>query len=136
MTLDDLAPIYRDYIACLNARDWENLGRFVHADVRHNGIALGLDGYQCMLENDVEQIPDLFFEVRILAVTEPHVAARLWFDVAPKGEFLGLPVNGRKVGFAENVFYAFRDDRIQEVWSIIDKAAIEEQLARVVLSER
>jgi predicted ester cyclase len=42
--------------------------------------------------------------------------------------FLGLPVNGRKVSFAENVFYRFRENRIEEVWSVIDKAAIETQL--------
>ena len=30
--------------------------------------------------------------------------------------------------FAENVFYQFRDERIAEVWSVIDKAAIEAQL--------
>jgi predicted ester cyclase len=37
-------------------------------------------------------------------------------------------VNGCKISFAENVFYAFKDGRIGEVWSVIDKAAIEKQL--------
>jgi predicted ester cyclase len=37
-------------------------------------------------------------------------------------------VNGRKVSFSENVFYEFRDERIWNVWSVIDKAAIESQL--------
>jgi predicted ester cyclase len=37
-------------------------------------------------------------------------------------------VNGKRVNFAENVFYQFRDERIAEVWSVIDKAAIEAQL--------
>ena len=42
--------------------------------------------------------------------------------------FLGLPINGKRVVFAENVFYQFRSERIAEVWSVIDKAAIEAQL--------
>jgi predicted ester cyclase len=42
--------------------------------------------------------------------------------------FLGLPVSGRRVNFTENVFYEFRDERIAEVWSLVDKAAIEAQL--------
>jgi predicted ester cyclase len=46
----------------------------------------------------------------------------------PKGLFLGLPVNGRRIVFTENVFYRFHDERIAEVWSIIDKGAIEAQL--------
>jgi predicted ester cyclase len=37
-------------------------------------------------------------------------------------------MNGRRVVFAENVFYQFRDERIAEVWSVVDKAAIEAQL--------
>jgi len=32
------------------------------------------------------------------------------------------------VSFTENVFYEFRDERIEKVWSVIDKAAIESQL--------
>ncbi|WP_408642408.1 ester cyclase [Sinorhizobium chiapasense] len=40
----------------------------------------------------------------------------------------GLPVNGRKVRFAENVFYELVEGRIERVWSIIDKGAIETQL--------
>jgi predicted ester cyclase len=58
----------------------------------------------------------------------PHVASRLRFDCRPKGLFLDLPVNGTRVNFAENVFYQFRDERIAEVWSVIDKGAIEAQL--------
>jgi len=38
------------------------------------------------------------------------------------------PVNGKRVSFTENVFYEFRDGRIEEVWSVIDKAAIASQL--------
>ena len=34
----------------------------------------------------------------------------------------------RRIRFTENVFYEFRDDKIAAVWSIIDKAAIEDQL--------
>lgn len=37
MTRDELAAVYRDYIACLNRRDWAVLGRFVDDGVRHNG---------------------------------------------------------------------------------------------------
>jgi predicted ester cyclase len=37
-------------------------------------------------------------------------------------------VNGKRVSFAENVFYEFRADKIREVWSVIDKAVIEAQL--------
>jgi predicted ester cyclase len=123
-----LSEIYRDYIACLNAQDWTKLGRFVHDDVRHNGRQLGLSGYREMLEHDFQQIPDLSFNIQLLISEPPHVSSRLLFDCAPKGEFLGLRIDGKRVSFAENVIYEFREDQIVEVWSVIDKPAIEAQL--------
>ncbi|WP_117195702.1 ester cyclase [Rhizobium terrae] len=125
-----LSGIYRDYIACLNRRDWQNLARFVSEEVVHNGRRFGLSGYLDMLIEDLEQIPDLHFSIQLLVCEPPHVAARLAFDCTPKDTFLGLGVNGRRVSFAENVFYRFQAGKIVEVWSIIDKAAIETQLER------
>lgn len=128
MTKAELEGIYRGYIACLNARDWPQLERFVHPEALHNGRLLGLAGYRSMLENDYREIPDLGFNIELLTVDPPYVAARLAFDCTPSGTFMGLPVNGRQVAFAENVFYRFDEGKVCEVWSVIDKAAIEAQL--------
>ena len=128
MNAADIAQSYRDYIACLNRRDWNGLSNFVHDDVRHNGRLLGLSGYRDLLETDVCDIPDLSFEIGTLVVNTPQIAARLLFNCTPKGVFMGLPVNGRKVAFAEHVFYEYRDGKIWDVKSVIDKAAIEAQL--------
>ncbi|WP_082109116.1 ester cyclase [Azospirillum thiophilum] len=43
------------------------------------------------------------------------------------GRLFGIPVNGKRGRFAENVFSGFRDDRIGVVWSVIDKAAVASQ---------
>lgn len=128
MTSNDLASIYRAYIACLNRQDWAALGQFVHVDVTHNARPLGLPGYRAMLEQDFREIPDLRFNIELLVSDPPGVAARLAFDCSPAGTFMGLAVNGRRVSFCENVFYGFRDGRIWQVWSVIDKTAIEAQL--------
>ncbi len=124
----DLPALYRACIACLNQQDWLRLGQFVHDAVIHNGRPFGVSGYRAMLERDFAEIPDLQFNIAMLICEPPFVASRLRFDCAPKGVFLGLPVNGRTVSFTENVFYEFRDGKIHEVWSVIDKAAIEAQL--------
>ena len=82
-----------------------------------------------MLVRDFEDISDLRFNIQFLASTPPLVAARLSFKCSPRGKFLRLSVNGRMVSFAENLFYTFRSSKIVSVWSIIDTAAIEAQLA-------
>lgn len=124
----DLSDIYRSYIACLNRQDWPNLGQFVHEEARYNDGLIGLSGYRTMLEGDFRAIPDLHFNIQLLICEPPRVASRLRFDCTPTGLLFGLPVNGRRVSFTENVFYEFRDGRIAQVWSVIDKAAIEAQL--------
>jgi steroid delta-isomerase-like uncharacterized protein len=124
----DLANTYRAYIACLNAQDWPRLGQFVADDVSHNAQPIGLSGYRAMLERDFDEIPDLHFNIELLLSDPPRIASRLKFDCTPKGTFLGLPVNGKRVSFAGNVFYEFRDGKIWRVLSVIDKAAIETQL--------
>ena len=128
MTDTDLATRYRAYIDCLNRQDWTSLGEYVSDDVIHNDRPLGLAGYRAMLEQDFRDIPDLRFDIRLLVCEPPRVACRLRFACSPKGTFMGLAVDGRKVTFAENVFYEFHEGKIRQVWSVIDKAAIEKQL--------
>ena len=100
----------------------------MHDEVRHNGRRIGLSGYREMLERDFLEIPDLYFNIQLLISDPPYVAIRLEFDCSPKEKFLGLAVNGKRVSFAENVFYEFRNEKIEHVWSVIDKSAIEAQL--------
>lgn len=128
MTHTEQTRRYRDYIACLNHQDWPALGRFVHDDVSHNGQRIGLAGYRALLVKDFSEIPDLRFNVELLVADPPRLASRLRFDCTPKAMFLGLGVHGRRISFAENVLYDFSDGKIVEVWSVIDKAAIEAQL--------
>lgn len=128
MTRARLADLYRGYIDCLNRQAWGELGQFVDEAVVRNGEPLGLSGYRAMLVKNFEDIPDLHFTIDLLVCEPPHVAARLAFHCTPKGEFMGLNVDGRTVSFAENVFYEYANGKIIRVWSVIDKAAIEAQL--------
>lgn len=129
MTKEGLADFYRQYIGCLNAQDWQSLAQFVADNASRNGQPFGLSGYRAMLENDFAQISDLYFNIALLMCDPPHIAARLQFDCSPKGIFFGLPINGKRVSFTENVFYELRGGKIWQVWSVIDTAAIAAQLS-------
>jgi predicted ester cyclase len=126
----NLSSIYRSYIECLNKQDWTSLGNFVQDQVIYNGLRIGLSGYRTMLQKDFDDIPDIWFDIRLLVADPPYIASRLQFNCTPKQTFLSLNVNGKKVSFAENVIYEFREEKIIEVWSVIDKAAVEAQLQR------
>lgn len=126
--MTDLATLYRHYIDCLNRQDWDLLGQWVAEDVHYNGKHVGLDGYRAMLERDFRDIPDLAFNIALLVADARTVAARLAFDCTPRASFLGVPVNGRRVQFSENVFYQYQDDRIAQVWSVLEKTAVQDQI--------
>ena len=123
-----LSDVYRNYIACLNQQDWPKLEQYVDNNVYYNDKQIELSGYRKMLEKDFYDIPDLHFNIQLLVSDGPYIASRLSFDCSPKGKFLGLNINGKRIFFSENVFYEFQKGKIIKVWSIIDKATIESQL--------
>ena len=128
MKREEIIDVYRKYIACLNAQDWGKLQRPVAENVEYNGTVLRLDGYRDMLIADFRAVPDLSFNIAFLICDPPMIASRLAFDCTPVGQLFGLPVNGQRVRFEENVFYEFREDRIRTVWSVIDKAGVADQI--------
>ncbi len=128
MNREDISHAYLDYIACLNGQDWASLDRYVSDRVRYNGKVIGLAGYRTMLIEDFKAIPDLRFNIASLVCDPPMIACRLAFDCTPVGQLFDLPVNGKRVQFAENVFYEFKEGKIEDVWSIIDKAALAAQI--------
>ena len=103
MNGDNLIAIYRDYLSCLNARRWNDLGRFVADDVLYNGRLLGLDGYRAMLESDTHAVPDLQFIPEILLADDHVVSCRLFFQCTPKHGFLGFDPTGGRLSFPEHV---------------------------------
>ncbi|ABK73101.1 ester cyclase [Mycolicibacterium smegmatis] len=127
MTDNDLTAIYRAYLACLNDRRWDDLGKYVSDDVVRNGERLGLSGYRAMLEADTHATPDLHFDADIVIADGQTVGCRLMFTCTPQHTFLGLEPSGERITFAEHVFYRFENRRIAEVWSVIDKEAIRAQ---------
>jgi predicted ester cyclase len=125
---EQLERIYRRYIDTLNDRRFGDLGEFVHDQMVYNGRSVTRQQYAAMLAEDVRAIPDLRYDIDLRVVDEHHVACRLWFECSPRGQFLGVDVNGRRVSFAEHVFYRVREWRIEQVWSLLDKDALIRQV--------
>lgn len=123
----ELERIYRDYIDALNDRRLEDLDEFVHDRLAYNGEAITREQYAAMLAEDARVIPDLHYDIDLLVVDDHQVSARLWFDCRPQGSFLGITVDGRRISFAEHVFYRLHEGRIDQVWSLLDKEAIRDQ---------
>ena len=130
MTDTDNEARYRRYLDRLNAHRADDLEEFVHEALTYNGRPMTRLDYQNLIAGDIAAIPDLFFHVDLLVVAGDLIACRLHFHCTPRGEFLGLrPTGGKTISFAEHVFYRLREGKIGEVWSLIDRPAVEAQLA-------
>jgi predicted ester cyclase len=125
----DLETRYRAYLDALNERRLDDLVQFVHDDLSYNGEPLTRQQYQDLIAADIRAVPDLVYDARIVVAAGDVVACRLVFDCTPQQEFLGFTPTGGRLSFAEHVFYRFREGRIAAVSSLIDRAAIQEQLS-------
>ena len=126
----DLEARYRAYLAVLNDRRLDDLEHYVQDELTYNGAPMTRRQYQDLIAADVAAVPDLRYDAHLVVATGDHVACRLVFDCTPQREFLGFTPDGRRLTFAEHVFYRFENDRVAAVWSLIDRAAIAEQLGR------
>ncbi len=125
-----LAERYRAYIAALNERPVGALEPFVNEAVVYNGERKSRAEYRGLIEDSIAAAPDLKFRIGLLVVEGDMVSAKLDFDCTPRGDFIGLQGDGRRVSFAEHVFYRFSEGKIAEVWSLIDRWTVAEQLGR------
>ncbi len=126
--LSALLAVYRDYLTCLNERRWAELGTFVADRLSYNAKQLTVDDYRAMLQSDVRAIPDLWFHPELLLADDHVVSCRLLFQCTPQHPFLGFEPTGQRFTFAEHVFYRFENRRITDVWSLIDREAVREQM--------
>lgn len=130
MTARELEARYRQYINCLNDRRLDELDQFVHEELIYNDNPMSRRDYRDLISGDIAAIPDLFFKIGLLVADDRHVACRLDFHCTPTASFLGLQPNGKAVTFSEHVFYRFRNGKIGQVWSLIDKASLAAQLTK------
>ncbi len=103
----------------------------VHDELTYNDTTLTRDQFANLLHEDVRTIPDLRYEVRSMVADDARIAARLWFSCTPRRPFRGVDTGGRRVAFAERVFYELVDGRIRKIDSLIDVDSVRQQASQV-----
>ncbi|MFI2489137.1 ester cyclase [Promicromonospora kroppenstedtii] len=125
----DLESRYRAYLTALNERRLDDLADHVRDELTYNGEPMTRRQYQELIAADLAAAPDLVYDAQLVVAGGDQVACRLVFDCVPVGDFLGFRPDGARLRFAEHVFYRYEDGRIAAVRSMIDRAAVAEQLS-------
>ncbi len=107
---------YRRYLQRCNDRRFEELGEFVHEDVRVNETQQGLDQYVAGLRAVVEAFPDYHWDLRHLLVDGNWLSARLIDTGTHAGTFRGVAATGRTIKVQELALYELADGKIIECW--------------------
>jgi predicted ester cyclase len=112
----ELMAFYRRYLECCNDRRFEELGEFVHEDVRVNETQQGLDRYVAGLRAVVEAFPDYHWDLRHLLVDGNRLSAHLIDTGTHTSTFLGVPATGRTISVPELAIYRVDSHKIVECW--------------------
>jgi predicted ester cyclase len=112
---------YRAYIEALNERRLDDAQRYYADRVVYNGVEMTSDQWlrQAIVET-LDVIPDFRWSIDRVVVEGLDIAARLIDSGVVTRQWRGVPVTGTPVHFDEHVFYRLSNDRVAEVWSMID----------------
>ena len=123
VVLSDEATIrgaYERYLQRCNRRTVQDLTEFIDPEV--NGPGRGWDVYARDLQEVIDALPDVHWELQQLIVDGRWLAARLVTSGTHRGVFRDLTPSGRQVRVQELVVYRWQDGRFVECWG--DLAAV------------
>lgn len=73
--------------------------------------------------------PDLHFEIRAVVATGENAALHATLTGTHRGAWSGLEPTGRSIDVEHMYFFRFEEGRVAEVWELLDRPALERQLA-------
>ena len=123
-----LEEFYRRYLACCNERRFDDMGEFVHDEIKFNGEPTSLTEYAAAIAANIEAVPDYHWTIEDIATAEDLIAVRLTDAGTPAKEWLGIQPLGRSMTIPEFAFYRLRGGKIAEMWFLLDAPAAKQQL--------
>ncbi|MCL3818094.1 ester cyclase [Aeromicrobium wangtongii] len=124
----DIRTFYTDYLAALNAREFDHMEQFVADDVSLNGRPGTRDAVVADQKSIIEAVPDFTWEVQELLVDGDRAAARLVNTGTPEKPWHGVAPTGASFTIVEYAIYRTENGRFVEMTSLHDSAEAERQL--------
>ena len=93
-----------------------------------NGSAIDLAGYREMATGMKAAFSDLKHEIHHIVAEGDSVAVGITFRAKHTGPYEGIAATGKTIAIEELVILQFRGDKIASEWTVVDLAAVEQQL--------
>lgn len=128
MTAFDITTFYRDYIAALNARDFDAMDQFIADEVVLNNQPGTREDVLAVQRSTVDEVPDFHWEVEEFLVDGDRAAVRAINTGTPVKTWHGVAPSGASFRIVEYAIYRIRDGRFVEMTALHDSADAERQL--------
>jgi predicted ester cyclase len=128
MAHTDLRDFYRRYIAVLNAREFDALDGIIHDEVTFNGTPVTRDDIVAVLQQEIDAVPDMHWELTDLIVDGDRLGAQLVNTGTPVETFLGVAPTGAAFEVTEYAVYEVRDGRFLHMAALHDAEGVRKQL--------
>lgn len=128
--MSTLEDVYVRYLSYCNDRRLDELGEFVHDEIRFNGQVTSLADYASAIASNLAAVPDFHWTLEDIVANDDTVAIRLTDTGTPQADWLGFTPSGRSMTTQEFAIYRFRNGKIAEMWFLLDVPAVESQLTQ------
>lgn len=75
-----------------------------------------------------ETFPDITASIEALVAEDDLVAVRVSYSATHEGEYLGVPATGEEVSFEGTNVLRIEDEKIAEVWPLVDTFSVFQQI--------
>ena len=117
-----------------NAHDPDALGKYVAPDARVHSMTPGslsgegLDFLEDRARSLFNAFPDVRVQIESCIRDGDFLAARVTLEGTQRAGFAGIPATGKRMKVYDFAMYRIIDDKITDVWSLIDVQAMRDQL--------
>ena len=95
-----------------------------------NGSAFDLAGYREMASGVTGAFSELKHDIHHIVAEGDNVAVGITFRAKHTGTYEGIPATGKTIAIEELSVLQFRGDKVVSEWTVVDLAAVEQQLKK------
>lgn len=131
--------VFRRFHDAVNTRDAEVISKTIDEVVEpnvlfHAPVPMGATGAQALKQvwaALLRAYPDIHVAIEDLIAEGDKVVARNTVTGTHLGEYMGVPPTGRSVTYNEIFVVRLADDRIAEIWGVVDVLSQMKQLGLI-----
>ncbi|MEG8037059.1 ester cyclase [Sphingomonas sp. LR61] len=119
---------YDEYVAELNAHQFDGMDKYIADDVTLNSEPASRDILLSVQRADVDAVPDLHWEVKEWLLDGNRIAIRAINTGTPTKEWLGVQPTGKAFEIVEYAIYEVRDGKFVHMTALHDASELRRQL--------